>query len=146
MTPMFEVRPSPIHRRGCFATQAIAAHTRIAEYVGERISAAEALRREADPARPFIYTFWLDDHTVIDGAVNGNASIYINHACDPNCYCVQEEGRLFFHAARAIQPDEELTFDYAYDYDPETELEPCTCGSARCRGYINDLPPPENHA
>ncbi len=134
--PRLVVRASAIHQRGCFAAEPIAAGTRVREYRGERIRPEEALRREADPARPGIYTVWLD-HSVIDGWVGGNESIYINHACTPNCDFDFAGDRVFICANRAIAAGEELTLDYAYDAD--TELEPCFCATPNCRGYLNDL-------
>jgi uncharacterized protein len=131
-----EVRRSPINRNGCFATGAIPANAVVCEYTGELIDAAEALRREADAARPGIYTFWVDDEWVIDGLHGGNATIYINHACQPNCYPLSEGRRLFICAETDIGPGEELTLDYSYDAAGPPE--PCSCGAAACRGYINE--------
>lgn len=131
------VRESAIHRNGCFAGDFIPAGARVREYTGETIAAAEALRREADPARPGIYTVWLDDERVVDGWVGGNESIYLNHACAPNCEWEFGEDRVFICALRDIAPGEELTIDYAYE--PEPPLEPCACGAADCRGYLNDV-------
>jgi len=137
MPPRLEVRSSLIHRQGCFAAEPLPAGTRLRAYTGELITTAEARVREADPTRPGIYTFWIDDDWAIDGWIGGNESIYINHACSPNCHCVREGQQLFIHASRDIALDEELTLDYAYD--PKTPLEPCACGSAQCRGYINEV-------
>lgn len=138
--PRLAVRASPIQGRGCFAAERIPAGTVIREYTGERVAADEALRREGDPDRPGIYTVWIDEAVVIDGWVGGNESIYINHACAPNCMFVFERERVFIRAARDIAPGEELTLDYAYD--PDTDLEPCACALPGCRGFINDIAAP----
>jgi uncharacterized protein len=131
-----EVRESSIDRRGCFAGEPIPAGAVFAEYVGERITREEALRREADPQRPAIYTLWLDSGAVIDGLFGGNETKYLNHSCAPNVLMEETVGRLFFVAARDIAAGEELTIDYAYE--PVPPLEPCRCGAPTCRGYIND--------
>jgi hypothetical protein len=104
-------------------------------YTGERIPAAEALRREADPTRPMITTVWLDEAWVIDGAVGGSDAIYINHSCEPNCEFDFEGEQAFVMASRDIDTGEELTLDYAYD--PSGPPEACVCGTDACRGTIN---------
>ena len=43
--PLIEVRDSPLHGLGVFAARHIPKGTRIIEYVGERVSHAEADRR-----------------------------------------------------------------------------------------------------
>lgn len=111
--------------------------TYIADYEGEEITADEAIRRESDPSREGVYTFWLDDHRVIDGYETGNVLKYLNHSCTPNCTYEIEEGRIMIFALRDIAPGDELTIDY--DYDPDTELERCLCGTEYCRGFINNL-------
>lgn len=51
------------------------------------------------------------------------------------CFKKKPHSILFF-AARDIQQDEELTI--ANDYDSESELNVCLCGSEKCRGYLNE--------
>jgi SET domain-containing protein len=36
--------------------------------------------------------------------VGGNASRWINHACDPNCEADEEDGRVFIKALRDLSP------------------------------------------
>jgi SET domain-containing protein len=141
--PAFEIRTSAIQGKGAFATRRIRPGTRLIEYVGERISREEADGRydDAAMARHHTFLFAVDDDTVIDAAVGGNAARFINHSCDPNCQAVIEDGRIFIEAIRNIQPGSELTYDYAYErtdeHGPEDEaLYACRCGSARCRGSI----------
>lgn len=139
----FRVCKSGIQGRGAFATQQIRRGQRIIEYEGERISAAEADRRydESSMTRHHTFLFTLDARTVIDGAMNGNESIYINHSCDPNCEAVITGGRIYIHAVRTISPGEELGYDYQYERTGESDeaLEKfykCRCGAANCRGSI----------
>lgn len=140
----FEVRDSPIHGRGGFALHAIAAGTRIVEYMGERISSAEADARyeAAERAeRPHVLLFTVDKHTVVDAGVGGNEARFINHSCEPNCEIVIERKRIFIEARQDIQPGEELTYDYALEReggdDEETEQRfACDCGASTCRGTM----------
>lgn len=139
----FEVRKSGIQGRGAFATQQIRNGQRIIEYDGERISTAEADRRydESSMTRHHTFLFTLDSRTVVDGAMDGNESIYINHSCDPNCEAIITDGRIYIHAVRTIQPGEELGYDYQYERTGESddELEKfykCRCGAENCRGSI----------
>jgi uncharacterized protein len=131
------LRTSTIHGRGCCAGEPIPAGAFIIEYTGERVPAEEAYRREADPGRPGIYTFWTGDEEAIDGLNGGNEACFINHCCTPNCGYRIENGRVFIHAARPIAAGEELSIDYSYS--AEGERIPCACGSPACRGRINAL-------
>lgn len=139
----FVVRESRIQGRGGYATRSIARGERVIEYVGERISTAEADRRydDASMGRHHTFLFTVGRRTVIDAAVGGNDARFINHSCDPNCEAVEEGGRIFIYAMRDIRPGEELTYDYAYARDKDTTEEDealyvCRCGAANCRGTI----------
>jgi uncharacterized protein len=139
----YEIRKSHIQGRGAFATRRIRAGTRIDEYVGERISRDEADRRYDDQsmARHHTWLFAVEDEVVIDAAVGGNASRFINHSCEPNCEAIIEDARVFIYALKNIQPGVELTYDYAYerheDHDESDELfYACRCGAPTCRGTI----------
>ncbi len=139
----FELRASPIQGLGAFATRRIRRGARIIEYLGERISDAEADRRYDDDVadRPHTFLFTVDADTVIDGAVNGNAARFINHACDPNCEAVDDDGRIFIEALRPIRVGEELVYDYRLERDGHwrnvfAERYACRCGAAQCRGVL----------
>lgn len=129
------VKPSAIHSCGCYALAPIPAGAFIVEYTGELIPAEEAYRREQDPGRGGIYTFWTGDEWAIDGIGEENIARFINHSCTPNCDYRIEGCRVFIHAARDIAAGEELTIDYSFS--PEGEKVPCRCGSPQCRGTIN---------
>ncbi len=125
-----EVRESPIHGRGCFATEHIPAKTRVIEYTGRRISLREANERYWN--RPNVYLFRLHDGTVIDGL--GIAS-FVNHSCDPNCFAEEDDGHIWYHSLRAIEKGEELTVDYQMRNSGDRDM-PCHCGSPKCRGSM----------
>ena len=146
--PAYVVRNSPIHGRGVFAGRTIRKGTQIVEYRGERISMREAERRpDSDPDNPYhTFLFELNDGQVIDAAVRGNAARWINHSCAPNCETLIENGRVFIEAIRAIEPGEELGYDYQLTWeskdDPaELALFDCHCGAAECRGSMLDPVP-----
>ena len=139
----FDIRESDIQGRGAFANRKIRKGTRLIEYAGERISNDEADARydESRMKRHHTFLFTLTPRTVIDGAVNGNESIYINHSCDPNCETIIEDGRIWIEATRTIQEGEELVYDYQYERTGENDEElerfyKCNCGAPNCRGSI----------
>ncbi|MBI3804707.1 MAG: SET domain-containing protein-lysine N-methyltransferase [Nitrospirae bacterium] len=141
--PWFEVRTSPIHGSGAFAVRPIPKGTRLIEYTGERITheAADARYNDYEMERHHTFLFSVDDQTVIDATHEGNDARYFNHACDPNCESVNEDGRIFIDAIRDIAAGEELFFDYAYERDGEEDAEDerryaCHCGAATCRKTI----------
>ncbi|CAN5332625.1 SET domain-containing protein-lysine N-methyltransferase [soil metagenome] len=139
-----QVRRSGIHGKGVFAIKPITAGERILEYKGEVITWPEALERHPhDPSQPnHTFYFHIDDDYVIDGKVGGNASRWINHACDPNCEAeAMDDGRVYIHALRKIKPGDELYFDYRLvideRYTPKLKKEyACWCGSPKCRGTM----------
>ena len=149
--PAIEVRESPLHGLGVFAARRIPRGTRIIEYLGERVSHAEADRRyeDKDAGDAHTFLFIVDEHTVIDAGVGGNEARFINHACDPNCESVIENRRVFIEALRAIEPGAELTYDYQIQREPDDPPDvdaifACRCGSKRCRGSM--LWPPQHRA
>jgi len=141
--PLIEVRASPLHGLGVFALHRIEAGTRVLEYLGERISHAEADRRYEGKGATDSHTFLFiaDDTTVIDAGVDGNEARFVNHACDPNCESVIERARVFIDAIRTIAPGEELTYDYQIRREPGDPPDidavfACHCRLPRCRGTM----------
>ena len=140
----YVTRSSGIHGKGVFATEAIRKGTRIIEYRGVRSSMEEACERPpSDPANPqHTFIFELDDGTVIDAGIKGNAARWINHSCEPNCEAIEhEEGRMFIHALRSIRAGEELTYDYQLTWDGHISARTrkahgCGCGTEKCRGTM----------
>jgi SET domain-containing protein len=131
---------SRISGRGAFATKPIRKGARIIEYLGERISAAEAdARYKGGPAKhPRVLLFTVDRDTVIDAGVGGNDARFINHSCEPNCEAITRGSRIWIYALRKIQIGEELTYDYSLTGGPEDRGEQkrsyaCRCGARTCR-------------
>ena len=135
-----QVRRSGVHGKGVFALQAIPAGTPLIEYTGARITWREALRRHPhDPNDPnHTFYFHIDDTHVIDAKDGGNASRWINHACQPNCQADETQGRVFIRALRDLRAGEELFYDYGLVIDgrhtPKLKKEyECRCGTPNCR-------------
>jgi uncharacterized protein len=137
------LRSSRIHGRGVYARSAIPQGTRIVEYRGERISAAEAeARYPEDLAAPYhTFLFAVDDDTMVDASRGGGIARWINHSCEPNCEVVLENRRLYIESIREILPGEELVYDYNFilpvRHSPAMKKRfPCSCGSPECRGTM----------
>ena len=141
--PMTEVRYSSIHGVGVFARRSIRKGSAIMEYMGERISHAQADARYADKADGDNHTFLftVDSRTVIDGGAGGNEARFINHGCEPNCASTIRDKRIFIGAIRTVRAGEELFYDYQIrrDADDARNVDAvfaCRCGAKHCRGSM----------
>lgn len=139
-----EVRPSPVQGQGVHALRRLLPGSCIGVYEGRRYS-AEAFLAADWRLRPagVTYLFGLTDGTTIDGAEGGNATRFLNHACEPNCLAqdvVDAHGTLTLQVLtmRTIFPGEELFLDYALIIDErETPTDyPCRCALPGCRGTL----------
>ena len=85
------------------------------------------------------YFFRMDAEHIVDATVKGNESRFINHCCDPNCDArvvnINNENKIIFFANRDINPGEEITYDYKFQYE-DRELV-CLCGAKNCVGRMN---------
>ena len=138
-----ELRRSSIHGLGAFAVQDIPKGTRVIEYLGEKITNAEADRRYDDESmrRHHTFLFILNERTCVDAAFDGNEARFINHSCDPNCEAVITRGHIWIEAIKRIPAGTELVYDYQFEDDDEYTEEDlrfygCACGSPKCRGTI----------
>ncbi|KKY29004.1 putative set domain protein [Phaeomoniella chlamydospora] len=136
---------SAIHNWGLYAMENIAANDMIIEYVGEKIRQEVADLREQQYLRSGIgssYLFRIDEATVIDATKKGGIARFINHSCTPNCTAkiirVEHTKRIVIYALRDIERDEELTYDYKFEreWDSDDRI-PCLCGSTGCKGFLN---------
>jgi histone-lysine N-methyltransferase SETD1 len=114
----------------------------VIEYVGEKIRVPVADCREERYEKIGVgdcYLFMLDPEHIIDATFYGNKARYINHSCDPNLksekIVVDGKTHIIFTANRHIEKDEELTFDYQFEYE-ENKIE-CFCGASACMGRLN---------
>lgn len=97
---------------GMFATQRIPKGTRIFEYTG-RIITNEAA--EKIPGKPR-YLYDLNKRFTLDGSPRSNLGRYANHSCRPNAQDYIHQGRVYVKSLRAIEPGEEITYDYGKIY------------------------------
>ena len=131
-TELLLFRRSTIHGFGGFAKVDIRTGTRVIEYLGEKISKQESLKRcEANNE----YIFTLNDREDLDGNVPWNPARLINHSCSPNCDAELEDDRIWIVASRDIRAGEEITFNYGFDLVDYKDY-PCRCGSPNCVGFI----------
>ena len=144
---------------GVKALEAIPLGAFVTEYVGEVCTNNEANNRGVNYKRDtdMTYLFNLDydnqdDPNVIDATNFGNVSHFINHSCQPNLqvYNVFVDNldpsvpRIALFARRAIEINEELTFDYQIQLQGGVddslnmsieERKICHCGAKKCRGF-----------
>jgi len=125
--------------------QNIPKDTRVIEYVGEKVTKAEADRRADIPLNRnkkngeygAVYIFILNKRHDIDGNVSHNTARFINHSCDPNCETEIIRGHIWIIALRDIKKGEEISYNYNYEIEDYKD-HACQCGSNRCIGYILD--------
>ncbi|KAG0158742.1 hypothetical protein PDIDSM_6261 [Penicillium digitatum] len=136
---------SAIHNWGLYAEENITANDMIIEYVGEKVRQQVADMRERRYLKSGIgssYLFRIDENTVIDATKRRGIARFINHSCTPNCTAkiikVDGSKRIVIYALRDIERDEELTYDYKFEreWDSDDRI-PCLCGSTGCKGFLN---------
>jgi uncharacterized protein len=128
LAPGLRVAKSRIDGLGCFAAVYFRQNQKIAEFVGERITFAEAERRRSTPGKKCICD--VDAEWSIDGSCGGNGTQYVNHSCEPNSYLIISQGQVFLHALKEMAPGEEITTDYLFEL--ALEQTQCNCQAASC--------------
>ena len=104
---------SKISGWGVYAAEPINKNKRIVEYSGEKISSAEADRRETRyQKKGQIWCFTLNRRWFRDGNVGGSTARFINHSCYGNCYSEVVDDIVWIRAAKNIAKGDELTYDY----------------------------------
>jgi len=78
----------------------------------------------------------------IDGQRKGNLSRLINHSCSPNLkafiwFATDGSIHVALFATRDIEEMTELTMNYNWATDDESELEKCLCGNSIIYSIIN---------
>jgi histone-lysine N-methyltransferase SETD1 len=158
------VRKSHIHGWGLFAKVAFEKNDMIVEYIGQKIRQTIADRREAQYEEEGVgscYLFRLDKDAIIDATRRGGMARFMNHSCVPNAYAriidthtagtgdsttepssigdadkdSDEYKHIVIFAARDINEEEEITYDYKFPIE-EKKLK-CYCGAPRCKGSMN---------
>lgn len=130
LTPKAAVRATGEHGHGAFALEHIAAGEPVAAFGGYVVTGDRLDDYDADRVSRSIQIaddlYLLASPEVEDGDL-------INHSCDPSCGL---QGEIVVIAKRALEPGDELTFDYGTcDASPYDEFD-CACGAPRCRGRV----------
>lgn len=129
--PHIEIRESPLHGRGTFATGPIASGEVVTIWAHELLdSPTDAKDRSGELYVRADGTYvWLPPS---NGTIDED---FLNHSCDPNVWMTDE---VTLCARRNIAAGEELTGDYAlWELDPEWVCPwRCRCGSALCRRSV----------
>jgi SET domain-containing protein len=131
-SPKTEVRQSPIHGRGLFATENFGKGEVVVVKGGHIISNAEKveINSELGPVEIqigpglFIAPVTADER---EGSM-----LYSNHSCNAN---IGLRGEITFVAMRDIAAGEELTHDWAMT-DDDDDTQDCHCGAENCRGKV----------
>ncbi len=114
---------------GLFATTPIQPGAFIVEYSGERIRTREAHAREKTAGAR--YMFEINSRWTVDGSARSNIGRYANHSCRPNAESAVSKGRVILRAISAIEPGEEITYDYGDEYF-ELFIKPNGCRCTKC--------------
>lgn len=125
-----EIKPSPIHGKGLFATSPITRGEVVVIWGGILMSEEEVRASKARPGSVAaigegLYLTGLEDEE--------DPADFMNHSCDPNVWLNDEVALV---ARRDLAAGEELTIDYALfesDEDWVGRWE-CRCGTELCRG------------
>src|SRR5450755_1854946 len=130
-----EFRERSIAGRGVFAKRRFQPGDVITPYAPKqrRIDVEDP---EAARAAESKLTLLSEQWTVIIPDTSVPGGWLCNHSCQPNAAIFSDrEGRI--QCMRTISPGEEVTIFYGWVTQNEPERDPCLCGSARCRGFIN---------
>jgi len=128
-----EVRLSPIHGKGVFATVDIP-RDEIVMIKGGHVVSRDFLEREVTPKLGPVEIQIADDLFIapVTEEEREDSMLYTNHSCEPN---LGLHGNIIFVALRDVAAGEELTHDWCMT-DDDTYQTKCTCGSANCRRLL----------
>lgn len=134
ISPKIEVRDSPFHGKGLFAKLPLNKNEVVVIWGGNFVNEIEA--RKAKQHGKAIQQ--IDDNLwdVFNYLTkNDDPSYNHNHSCDPNTWMNDE---VTIAARRKINPEEELTVDYAmFVLDSNYKMPgECKCGTSLCRHNI----------
>jgi len=136
LSPKAVTRTSPLHGRGTFAVEPIAAGELVVFFGGYVTSAVASLALDPAVERVTLMLhpgFVLGPRT-LDEMGDGD---FVNHSCAPNCGI---RGHVALVARTAIAPGAELTFDYGtvvFEATTGPFTMPCNCGAPHCRRVVS---------
>jgi hypothetical protein len=138
--PMFSLstvdfRNSDIAGRGVFARKRFAPGDVVVAYAPKqrRVGSRDP---EAVAAAETKLTLLSERRWVIIPDTSVPGGWLCNHSCNPNA-AIFSDGAGRIQCTRPIAPGEEVTIFYGWVTHGEPERDPCHCGAARCRGFIN---------
>ncbi|HEY4104325.1 MAG TPA: SET domain-containing protein-lysine N-methyltransferase [Polyangiaceae bacterium] len=130
-----EFREQSIAGRGVFAKKAFKPGDVIVPYAPKQ-RRVDVDDPEAIAAAESKLTLLSEKWTVIVPDTSVPGGWLCNHSCSPNAAIFSDrKGRI--QCLRPIAPGEEVTIFYGWVTQNEPARDPCSCGSARCRGFIN---------
>jgi hypothetical protein len=129
-----EFRDSAIAGRGVFARRRFEPGDTVVAYA-PRQRKVDTHDPEAAEAAETKLTLLSGDRVIIpDTTVPGGW--LCNHSCNPNAALYSSgDGRI--QCTRPIAPGQEVTIFYGWVTHNEPSRDPCRCGDAQCRGFIN---------
>ena len=133
---LYKIKKSKIDKNGLYANQNIKKGTKIIEYKGKIISVKESERNPKFDNGKAIYLFNINKKYDLDGDFKFNTARLINHSCEPNCEVFGSGFKIWIYAMKNIRKDEELSYDYGFNYDEDYKAYPCKCGAKNCARYI----------
>ena len=130
-----QFRDSAIEGRGVFARRHFAPGDVITPYAPQqrRLAVDDP---EATAASASKFTLVSEGSWVIVPDTSVPGGWLCNHSCQPNA-AIYSDGAGRIQCLREIRPGQEITIFYGWVTINERERDPCRCGSARCRGFIN---------
>lgn len=134
LSPKVEILSSSLQGKGMFAKELIKAGETVVIWGGNFVNEIEA--RKAKQQGKAVQQIDDDLWDVFDYETrNDDPSYNHNHSCDPNTWMKDE---VTIVARRKINPEEELTVDYAMFVldDNYKMLGECRCGTSLCRRTI----------
>ncbi|CAD8168705.1 unnamed protein product [Paramecium octaurelia] len=134
------VAPSHIHKYGLFTKQDFKKGDFVIEYTGEVIRNALADYRELtynEQGFGDCYMFRASKTKVIDATFKGSEARFLNHSCQPNCDSLLLDEKILIYARKDILVGEELTYDYQFEIEAESQKIQCSCGAKNCIGRLN---------
>lgn len=121
-------------KRGAFTNRSLEKDDVVLKFPGEILTAAQVKELSVEQQNNVLQTG--NDRYL---NLEKEASFFINHNCNPNCYVKTIVGGAFLIALRPIAKDEEITFDYSLTSTDSTDewSITCTCHKYYCRKIIS---------
>ena len=128
-------RDSVIEGRGVFVLRRFEPGDAIVAYAPKQ-RRVDVWSVESRVAAQTKLTLLSDDGTVIVPDTSEPGGWLCNHSCRPNA-TILSRGNGRIDCVRTIIPPEEVTIFYGWVTRNQAERDPCRCGTANCRGFIN---------